>query len=140
MRGLEELTAADVDEVYQTELLGPSGQSDLTHYETRLKEAFDEDSYTVAMKILAESAIQGVFTPRARHRLEEDCTPILENVQDRIVEAIEVLEHDGYLVAKTDGHCFSSRLLRDWWAARFRDHHTPLDPGNGTQDSREPSQ
>ena len=24
------------------------------------------------------------------------------------------------------GHRFMSRLLKDWWLARFRDHHTPL--------------
>ena len=25
-----------------------------------------------------------------------------------------------------DGHRFASRLLKDWWSARFRDHHRPL--------------
>ena len=25
-----------------------------------------------------------------------------------------------------NSHRFPSRLLKDWWAARFRDHHTPL--------------
>ena len=36
------------------------------------------------------------------------------------------LMHDGYLEARDDGHRFPFRLLKDWWAVRFRDHHTPL--------------
>ncbi len=35
--------------------------------------------------------------------------------------------HDGYLESTADGHRFLSRLLKDWWSARFRDHHTPLE-------------
>ena len=33
----------------------------------------------------------------------------------------------GYLEAGEDGHRFPSRLLKDWWSARFRDHHRPLE-------------
>ena len=119
--------AGGVEEVYRTELLGPSGQSDLAHYETRLRDAFDEDGYSVAMKILAEAAIQQMFTMVARRNLIDACAQIMDSVPERFAEAMEVLEHDGYLVAGDDGHRFSSRLLRDWWAARFRDHHIPLD-------------
>ena len=128
MQGRNRMMVADVEAVYRTELLGPSGQSDLAHYETRLKDAFDEDAYSVAMKILAEAAIQQVFTAAARQNLELACAPIMTEAPERITEAIEVLEHDGYLVAGDLGHRFSSRLLQDWWAARFRDHHIPLDP------------
>ena len=134
---LNRVTLDDVKEVYRTELLGPFGQNDLAHYETRLKEAFDTESYSVAMKILAEAAIQQVFTTTARKNLERECAPIMQDVPARISVAMEILEHDGYLVPVEGGHRFSSNLLRDWWAARFRNHHIPLDPFSGIKSSRE---
>ena len=57
-----------------------------------------------------------------------------EDVIARIAEATHpvrpissVLEHDGYLEAHIDGLHIPFRLLKDWWAARFRDHHIPLE-------------
>ena len=126
IQGRRRMLVADVDDVYRTELLGPSGQNDLAHYETRLKDAFDEDGYSVALTILAEAAIQDEFTPVARRNLENGLAAIMADAPERISEAMEVLEHDGYLVANNHGHRFHSRLLQDWWAARFRDHHIPL--------------
>ncbi len=89
------------------------------------------------MKILAEAAIQHAFTAVARRNLITACTPIMEDPSERIAEAMEVLDYDGYLIAGDDGHQFSSRLLRDWWAARFQDHHIPLAPRGATESIRE---
>ena len=122
----ERVTVHDVAVVYRTELLGPSGQNDLVHYETRLKDALDAESHTIAMEILAEAATQNVFTADARRRLAQYYSPVDADVHERIVEALEVVVHDGYLTAADDGYRFSSHLLKDWWAARFRGHHTPL--------------
>ena len=127
MRNLDRVTVADVDEVYRTELLGPAGQSDLAHYETRLRNALDGDSYRIALEILAEAATQGVFTARARRCLEHWYAPVIEETPRRIGEALDVLIHDGYLEPGDDGHRFPFQLLKDWWSARFRDHHTPLE-------------
>ena len=127
IKGLDQLTVSDVDEVYRTELLGPSGQSDLAHYESRLRDVFD-DTGTLAMKVLAEAAIQGRFTQRARMALEDELSTHGADISRRIAEVIDVLEHDGYLRATDCGHQFCSNLLKDWWAARFRDHVRPLDP------------
>ena len=124
----EHLTRADVDEVYRTELLGSSGQSDLVHYETRLKDTFDDETYSVAMKILAEAAVQGAFTISARRNLENQYESIMSGPSERISEAVDVLKHDGYLIHANGAHRFPSRLLKDWFASRYRDHHTPLDP------------
>ena len=128
MKKRDRVTMADVAEVYRTELLGPAGQNDLAHYATRLEEGLDDEtSYSIAMKILAEAAIQGVFTPSARRSLERLYSAVIEAPSRRITETLDVLVHDGYLEAGRDGHRFPSRLLKDWWSARFRDHHTPLD-------------
>ncbi len=132
MRGRDRITLTDVDEVY-CELLGPLGQNDLAHYMSRLRHALDDDrSHTIAMEILAEAATQDVFTADARRALERSYAAersyvaVSDDAPGRVREALEILEHDGYLEAGGDGHRFPSRLLKDWWAARFRDRHVSL--------------
>ena len=51
----------------------------------------------------------------------------IDDVAGAVYEALDVLEHDGYLEAHIDGHHIPFRLQKDWWAARFRDHHIPLE-------------
>ena len=127
MNARERVTVEDVGEVYRKALLGPSGQNDLVHYDTRLKEGLeDEKSYTIAMEILAEAATQDVFTADARQCLDRVYSTVISDTQERIGEVLEILVHDGYLQAAEDGFRFPSHLLKDWWSARFRDHHTPL--------------
>ena len=126
MHERESVTVADVGEVYQNELLGPRGQSDLVHYETRLRDGLEDGNYSIAMEILAEAATQGVFAPTARIRLGQVYAKVLDNVPGRISDTLEVLVHDGYLEAGESGFRFPSLLLKDWWSARFRDHHAPL--------------
>ncbi|MXW64711.1 MAG: ATP-binding protein [Bacteroidetes bacterium SB0662_bin_6] len=128
MQGRNRVTVEDVDEVYRTELLGPSGQNDLVHYETRLKEALgDERSYSLAMVILAEAATQNVFTSDAQHCLEQLYSQMVDDAPGLIVDILDILMHDGYLTAGKDGYCFPSHLLKDWWASRFRGHHKALE-------------
>ena len=122
MHGRGAVTVESVHEVYRNELLGPSGQSDLVHYETRMKDSLEDGNYRIAMEILAEAATQGVFDPAARKCLGR----LYSSVPGRIADTLEVLVHDGYLEAGEDGHRFPSHLLRDWWCARFRNQHVPI--------------
>ena len=126
MQGRRSVTIADVGEVYEKELLGPRGQSDLAHYETRLRDGLGEGNYSIAMEILAEAATQGIFAPAARNSLGRLYASFLDNVPGRITDTLEVLVHDGYLEDGERGYRFQSRLLKDWWSTRFRDHHSPL--------------
>lgn len=126
MQGKDRVTVDDVGTVYRTEMLGPSGQNDLAHYQTRLEDGLDEDRYRVAMEILAEAATQDAFTADARRCLERAYAEVVDDVPGCVTEALDVLVHDGYVESSTDGYRFPSRLLKDWWAARFRDHHVPL--------------
>lgn len=131
---LDQVRVQDVDTVYRTELLGPTGQIDLDHYRLRLKDALTEDGYIIALEILAEAAIQNVFTPTARKVLVRKYGRITEDPRERISEVLDVLVHDGYLVADGDGHRFHFRLLKEWWAVQFTGHYTPLDEdGSGNQ-------
>ena len=138
MQSRDRVTVGDVGEVYRTALLGPSGQNDLVHYVTRLEEGLDDEkkSYTFAMEILAEAATRGVFTADARRCLERWYSEVVDDAPRRITDVLEVLVHDGYLEAGDDGHRFPSRLLRDWWLVRFRDHYTPLESRFSGDDGR----
>ena len=127
MQGRDRVTVKDVEQVYHTELLGPSGQNDLVHYETRLKDGMDDECYGMAMEILAEAATQDMFTPDARRCLERLYFHVVTDAPGRVTEALDVLEHDGYLEARMDGYRIPFRLLKEWWAARFHDHHIPLE-------------
>ncbi len=127
MQERDRVTVEDVDEVYRNVLLGASGQNDLVHYETRLKEGLENESYPLAMEILAEAATQEVFTPAARQCLERLYSKVVDGTAGRIADALEILVHDGYLKSDNARYRFPSNLLKDWWSARFRDHHTPLE-------------
>ena len=126
MQRRNRVVLADIETVYRTSLLGPAGQNDLVHYESRLKDGLDRDGFTLAMEILAEASTQDAFTPFAQRCLEQLYAKTVDDARGCIVDALEVLSHDGYLEAGDQGHIFPSRLLKDWWTARFRDHHAPL--------------
>ena len=134
MTNLNRVTVSDVGKIYRTELLGPSGQSDLAHYETRLRNALDEQVHRLSLEILAEAATRGVFTASARHRLERWYSPVVEETARHVGEALDVLIHDGYLEAGNDGHRIPFQLLKDWLSARFRNHHVPLESRISDQD------
>ncbi len=137
LHGRDRLTLEDVEFVHRNSLLGPSGQIDLVHYETRLKEALEDESYSIAMEVLAEAAVEEVFTPDAKKCLVRMYSRLVNDAATRFADVLEVLEHDGYLESNDDGHRFASRLLKDWWTARFRDHHVPIRCRESNEDSRE---
>ena len=124
------VSTGDVDLVYRTRLLGPPGQTDLAHYEDRLKDALDDDCYTLAMEILAEASVVGSFTSQARQSLEQIYVDV-EDIAGQIAYTVETLVHDGYIRHGEGGgqgaYIFCSNLLKDWWRTRFRDHYEPLD-------------
>ena len=127
MRNRDLVTVEDVGEIYRSELLGPSEDNDLVHYQARQKEGLDDErNHTIALEILAKAATQESFTPDARRCLARLYSPVGDDVPDRIAEVLGVLVHDGYLETGENGHRFPFRLLKDWWSARFRDHHIPL--------------
>lgn len=128
---LDQITVENVNTVYRTELLGPAGRIDLGHYRSRLKDALPEASYTIAETILAEAAIQGVFTSEARATIEEEYGRIVNNAQERITEVLDILKHDGYLILENDGYRYSFQLLRDWWAISFKENYIPLGERQG---------
>ena len=96
------------------------------HYETRLRDALEEESLAIAMEILAEVATQGALTAGTRTRLSELFSRVVSDAHSRITEVLDVLEHDGYREMRGDVYRFQLHPLRDWWVARFRNHHVPV--------------
>ena len=91
MQGRDRVTLEDVNTIYRTALLGPSGQGDLIHYETRLKEGVEEKSYSIVMEILAEAATQEVFTSGAQRCLERLYSAVVDAAAGRIMDALDIL-------------------------------------------------
>lgn len=120
------LSLEAVDRVYRDILLGPWGQTDLMHYDTRLRDALDDRSHRIALELLTEAATQGVLTSAACDALEAHLAALGDEVQGRLVGVLDVLVHDGYLARANHGHVFQSYLLRDWWVARFGRGHEPI--------------
>ncbi len=107
------------------------------HYETRLKEGLgDGINHAIAMEILAEAATQNLFTGEARYRLDQLYSALVEDTTERIAGVLDVLEHDGYLESDEEEYRFVSKLLKDWWSARFRYHYKPLLERGGSTESR----
>lgn len=129
LNGRSHILLSDVDPVYRTGLLGPSGQNDLVHYQTRLKAGLDDGDYRFAMLILAEASTNGGFTDAARREIHRRYSPLESSVPERIQEVLDVLVHDGYLTFDENAYRFESFLLRDWFHAQFRGHHDPLVSG-----------
>ena len=125
--GTSRATLADVEQVYQRDLLGVRGQIDLEHYEGRLRLALGADGYRSALDLLTEAAVNGGSLTRSA--IEEYRRLAGASQSENQVPAEDVLhalEHDGYLERHDDGYRFVSRLLQDWWHARHGQFFVPV--------------
>ena len=128
VRRTSEISVADVERVYRNEMLGPVGQGDLLHYDTRLQDALGDDlDYEIARRILGEAATQGKLSPAARSALVRAYTGSFERASARVEMIIDILVHDGYLESHGDNYRFCSRWLKDWWSLRAKGHAVPLE-------------
>ena len=120
--GRHNATLDDVAHVYEQELLGVRGQTDLDHYESRLKLVLDLQGYQAALELLTEAAANA-------GELRADAVALYnDDYEDSvpIQNVLHVLEHDGYLEPSDDGYRFVSALLEDWWRARHGQHFVPI--------------
>ena len=122
-----EASLGDVEQAYVEEMLGPRGQIDLDHYESRLKTVLGTRLYRIGLELLAEAAVQGGTLPRTavdqyrkRFPAEADSDPA------PVDSVLIVLEHDGYLARQDRDYRFVSGLLEDWWRARHSQHFVPI--------------
>ena len=120
-------TLEDVQTVYERDMLGPRGQADLPHYESRLKLVLSDPDYHIAMEILTEAAISDGFIANdalLRYRLYyadggQRTDFAVENI-------LNLLAHDGYLSRTSEGYRYISGLLEDWWRQRYGGTFVPI--------------
>ncbi|MBA3547235.1 MAG: ATP-binding protein [Nannocystis sp.] len=114
-------TIADVERVYRVRMLGPRGHAELSHFEERLRSVLGPRMQPLAIELLTEAA-HGHLSSEAATMLVEDYLPGAELQHERLPvlrEVLAILEHDGYLRSEELGYVFASRLIGDWWKARF---------------------
>ena len=125
-KGVTEFHPDEVEDVYETEMLGIHGHVELTHYEERLKLVLPIECYALALEMLTEASVSGKLTPEALPAWGKyyDFTPnSLVETQKMI---LQVLEHDGYLKRSGGCYSFASPLLKDWWKRRHGSFHIPI--------------
>ena len=122
-----ETAVADVEQVYEHELLSVRGQIDLVHYEDRLRMVLGNRSYTVALGLLTEAAVNGGLLAHETVRCYREMSPSSPDDEEVSVDhVLYSLEHDGYLESVDGGYGFVSGLLEDWWRARHGQYFTPI--------------
>lgn len=114
--------ASEVEELYREGMLCARGHAELAHYEERLTLVFLKETLPVAQAILTETSISGKLTAGTLAGLRE----VHGHGAEAQRAALEVLEHDGYLVKRGGEYVFDSNLLRDWWKGKYEDFHTPV--------------
>ena len=125
-----EATLADVQQVYEHELLSVKGQIDLVHYEDRLRTVLGDEAFTDALSLLTEAVVNGgLLTHEAvgRYRELSPFSPAEGGIS--IDDVLYSLEHDGYLERQAPGYGFVSGLLEDWWRSRDGQNFTSLNRG-----------
>lgn len=121
-RGRHTASLEDVTHVYEKELLGVRGQTELDHYESRLKVPLGPEAYKAALELLTEAATNdGRLSRDAVARYNANYAPTVS-----IRHVLHVLEHDGYLEPLAGGHRFVSGLIEDWWRARHAQYFVPI--------------
>ena len=117
-------TLSDAERVYSSDMLGIRGQLDLEHYETRLRLVLGDRAHLAATELLTEAAVcngvlmeQSIAQYEAYSRMPDD-----DGVA--VADVLRILEHDGYLVSDGSGFRFVSRLIEDWWRARYARNFT----------------
>ena len=122
-----EASLEDVEQAYVEEMLGPRGQIDLDHYESRLKTVLGTGLYRIALELLTEAAVQGGTLPRTAVEQHRERFPAEADADPAPVESVlNVLEHDGYLARQDGDYRFVSGLLEDWWRARHGQYFVPI--------------
>lgn len=120
-------TLEDVQTVYERDMLGPRGQADLPHYESRLRLVLSDSEYHIAMEMLTEAAISdGFIANDALLRYKLYYADGGERTDFAVENILNLLAHDGYLSRTSEGYRYISGLLEDWWRQRYGGTFVPI--------------
>lgn len=112
------MTAADVERVYGDRMLSSRGHAELSQLEERLRRVLGKRRMVLAIDLLTEASVAGALTPAACARISADQEESLRS-PGVLADVLGILEHDGHLTRSGDDLVFWSKLLEDWWRARF---------------------
>lgn len=115
----------DAERIYNSHMLSVRGHAELSTYEERLKMVLGIEMLPMALEILTEAAVTGKLTTDAALIISRDFTENEKEPKEALREIIGILEHDGYLERKQKGYVFVSKLVRNWWKARFEFQYIP---------------
>jgi uncharacterized protein len=115
----------EVNYVYETYMLSIRGHAELSTFEERLKIVLGDEMMPFALDLLTEAAVSGRLTAESAKIISKDHIFRELSPQKALMEILNILEHDGYLERKESGYVFISKLLREWWKARFGFGFTP---------------
>ena len=121
LEGWQQVSKEHVAAVYERSMLSARGHAELSQLEERLKVVLGPELHPLALDLLSEAALSGRLTRQAAEVLS--CEYLVAGAPSGEVlrEILGILEHDGYLrQEEADAYVFVSKLLKDWWAARFR--------------------
>ncbi len=117
--------ASDVERVFKTRMLSTRGHAELSTYEERLTSVLGNQQITPALELLTEAAVNEPLTIKAANIICAEFYPGEKERNKTMREIIGILEHDGYLVTADKGYVFASKLIKDWWRARFGFQYIP---------------
>jgi len=132
LKGIEQVSPALVDQVYENQMLSIQGHAQLSHLEERLKMVLGPELHPFALELLTEVATAGALTPETADIIDSSYS--IEGRPNREVlrEILGILEHDGYIQRDNHGDYRPvSKLVNDWWKARFAFGYTPASKRRG---------
>ena len=126
--GRNSATPKDVERVYDSDMLGIRGTIDLDHYKRRLEMVLGSNVHLIAVELLTEAAVNddGLLTEDSIARYDRYDRFSDETARVSVRDVLLVLEQDGYLAKAQDGYRFVSRLIEDWWRARYGMNFIPI--------------
>lgn len=126
LRDTVEITPTVIDDVYNTEMLSIQGHAELSHLEERLKTVLGPDLYPFALAILTEVAVTGFLDTEAADAIAKKYAVDGKSPAKNLRDILGILEHDGYLKQNSSHeYSFVSKLVHDWWKARFAFGYKP---------------
>jgi len=124
IQGTKHVSRAFVAEVYKHSMLGTRGHAELSHLEERLRMVLGPKLDLLALDLLTETAVTGALVTDSAKALAKE--HFGDDWQPNLREVLTILEHDGYIENRSDSFKFISRLLKDWWKARFEFAYVPV--------------
>lgn len=127
LRGDTKVDNELVDAVYRTRMLSVQGHVELSHLEERLKFVVGPELHPFALELLSEVAIVGVLTQEAAAIICRGYSFKERTTISVLRDILNILEHDLYIAKVPDKEEYRpvSKLVSDWWKARFGFTYVP---------------